>query len=138
MRLILENPQYGKIFVVRREGKAVGMVNLLHTISLCHGGRVLMLEDMIVCRDCRNQGIATALLAHAISYARSLRAAQITLFTDATNLRAIRFYQKLGFARSGAAPMRQALELKSRRGNGALAGLACYFYKKIVGSVKMA
>ena len=109
LHLILENPQYGKIFVMRRAGEVVGMVNLLFTLSLRHGGRALVLEDMIVRRDCRGQGIATALLSHAIEYARSVHAVQIMLFTDVTNLRAIRLYQKLGFARSVTAPMRQSL-----------------------------
>ena len=110
LSLILENPQYGKIFVMRRDGTAIGMLNLLHSISLHHGGHALILEDMIVRRDCRGQGIATALLSHAIEYARSLRAVQITLFTDATNRSAIQLYEKLGFARSGTAPMRQSLK----------------------------
>ena len=110
LHLILENPQHGKIFVMRQAGGVVGMVNLLHTLSLHHGGRVLVLEDMIVRRDCRSQGVATALLSHAIEYARSLRAVQITLFTDAINRSAIQLYEKLGFARSGTAPMRQLLK----------------------------
>ena len=109
LRLILENPPYGKIFVTRRTGAVVGMVNLLHTLSLHNGGRALVIEDMIVRRDSRGRGIATALLSHAIEYARSIRAVQITLFTDTTNLRAIKLYQKMGFACSAASPMRQSL-----------------------------
>lgn len=108
LRCILENPQHGKIFVLRRDGAVVGMVNLLHTVSLRHGGRALILEDMIVHRDFRGQGIATALLAHAVGFAQSIGAVQVMLFTDANNRSAIRLYQKMGFAHSGTSPMRLA------------------------------
>jgi len=106
LRLILENPQHGKIFVMRRAGTAVGIVNLLHAVSLRHGGRALVLEDMIVRRNFRSQGVATALLAYSIEFAQSLGAVRITLFTDTTNTHAISLYQKLGFIHSGASPMR--------------------------------
>lgn len=109
LRLIIEDPHYGKIFVMHRDGAIVGMVNLLHTFSLRHGGRALILEDMIVRRDYRSRGIATALLAHAIGFANSLNAVQIILFTDANNTRAIRLYQKMGVMHSGASPMRHRL-----------------------------
>lgn len=106
LRLIVENPQYGKIFVMRREGTVVGMVNLLLSISLRWGGRMILLEDMIVRADCRGQGLAAALLSHAIAYARSIGAVQITLFTDAENRRAISLYERMGFCYSGNSPMR--------------------------------
>lgn len=106
LRLILENPQRGSIFVMRCAGVVAGMINLLHTVSLRHGGCALVLEDLIVRRDLRGQGIATALLTHAIGYARLLGAVHITLFTDITNARAMELYEKMGFANSSASPMR--------------------------------
>ena len=109
VRLILENPEYGKIFVMRRTGAVVGMVNLLHTLNLRHGGRAVILEDMIVRRDFRSQGIASALLAYALGFAHSRGVVHITLFTDPSNSRAIGLYQKLSFTPSGIPPMREAV-----------------------------
>jgi len=117
VRLILKNPEYGKIFVMRRTGAVVGVVNLLHTLNLRHGGRAVILEDMIVRRDFRSQGIATALLAHVLSFAHSLGVVQITLFTDPSNARAIGLYQKLGFTPMGISPMRTG-DVSARRPTG--------------------
>jgi len=109
LRLILENPKHGRIFVMRNGPVIVGMVNLLTTLSARQGGLAILLEDLFVRTEYRGQGVATALLQHAVGFARSIGAVQITLFTDATNQRAIRLYQKQGFAKSGTAPMRQGL-----------------------------
>ena len=38
LRLIIENPQYGRIFVMRLQGTVAAMVNLLSVVSMHHGG----------------------------------------------------------------------------------------------------
>ena len=43
LRLILEQPSRGRIFVIRNERMIVGMINLLITISTAEGGFVLAL-----------------------------------------------------------------------------------------------
>ena len=48
LRLILEQPSRGRIFVYRWNDAIVGMVNLLFTISTAEGGFVVLLEDVIV------------------------------------------------------------------------------------------
>src|SRR5262249_37288860 len=70
LRLILEQPSRGRIFVIRQEGRILAMINLLFTISTAEGGFVILLEDVIVHRDFRHQGLGAKLLDHAIDYAR--------------------------------------------------------------------
>src|SRR5947207_9905618 len=48
LRLIFEQPSRGRVFVLRREGAIVGMINLLFTISTAEGGFVMLLEDLVV------------------------------------------------------------------------------------------
>ncbi|MGH8047511.1 MAG: GNAT family N-acetyltransferase, partial [Chthoniobacterales bacterium] len=56
LKLILEQPSRGRIFVLRNDHRIIGMINLLITISTAEGGFVLLLEDVIVKSDHRDQG----------------------------------------------------------------------------------
>ena len=50
LRLILESPGVGTLFVARDGGEVVGMVSLLDTVRTAAGGPVCWLEDMVVRR----------------------------------------------------------------------------------------
>src|ERR1700704_6227100 len=69
LRLILEQPNRGRIFVLRQNGFILGMTNLLFTISTAEGGFVILLEDLVVHHDFRKLGFGDKLLTHAIEYA---------------------------------------------------------------------
>jgi GNAT superfamily N-acetyltransferase len=105
LRLILEKPSRGIIFVMRRGPLIIGMINLLTTISTAEGGFVLLLEDLVIHPDYRNQGYGRRLLDHAIAHARSSGFLRITLLTNRTE-GAEGFYKKAGFVGSGMIPMR--------------------------------
>src|SRR5215207_6803525 len=70
IRLILEQPSRGRIFVLRTDHTIVGMVNLLFTISTAEGGFVVLMEDVIVHPMHRGQGYGSRLLKRAIEFAR--------------------------------------------------------------------
>lgn len=74
----------------------VGMINLLITISTAEGGFVLVLEDLVIHRDHRNQGFGSRLLNHALDFARQKKFLRITLLTDKGE-QARPFYLKHGF-----------------------------------------
>ncbi len=109
LRLMLENPSRGRIFVLRASNRIIGMINLLITISTAEGGFVLLLEDTIVHSDHRGQGYGTLLLDHAIAFAKDKKFTRITLLADRPNERQRRFYLKNGFVESGMVPMRMFL-----------------------------
>ena len=48
LRLILDNPQIGRLFVLRVDQKVAGMANALITVSTAEGRSVVLLEDVIV------------------------------------------------------------------------------------------
>ena len=106
LRLLLEQPSRGRIFVLRGPGKIIGMINLLITISTAEGGFVLILEDLIIHRDYRHQGFGTRLLAYAVDFAKKKNFLRITLLTDKPNERLKRFFLKNGFVESDMIPMR--------------------------------
>lgn len=106
LRLILEQPNRGRIFVLRAGPRIIGMINLLITISTAEGGFVLILEDLIVHSDHRGQGFGGRLLEHALAYAREKGFLRITLLTDKKESRPREFYEQHGFRQSGMVPMR--------------------------------
>ena len=106
LRLLLEQPSRGRVFVLRSPNKIVGMVNLLITISTAEGGFVLVLEDLIVHKEHRRQGFGTQLLHYAIDFAKKKKFLRITLLTDKPNEQLKRFFAKNGFVESSMIPMR--------------------------------
>lgn len=107
LRLILEQPNRGRIFVVRNENKIIGMINLLITISTAEGGFVLLLEDLVIHKEHRGQGYGRQLLNYACDFAREKGFTRITLLTDKPNLIAKDFYLHHGFIESDMIPMRK-------------------------------
>lgn len=110
LRLILEEPSRGRIFVLRAGGRIFGMINLLITISTAEGGFVLLLEDLVVRPEHRGFGYGSMLVQHALQYAREKGFLRITLLTDSGESRARGFYSKHGFVESGMVPMRHYLQ----------------------------
>lgn len=110
LEIILCNPENGKIFVAQNDGEIIGMVSLLFTISTALGGKVALLEDMIIAPHFQGIGVGKRLLAHAIAQAKSLTCKRITLLSDTDNVKAHRFYEQFGFKYSPMLPMRLLLE----------------------------
>ncbi len=88
---IISDPDVGIILVAKDGDRAVGMVNILFTISTALGERVAILEDMIVSARARGAGIGSRLLEQAIAAARDAGCKRVTLLTDRTNNSAQRF-----------------------------------------------
>jgi N-acetylglutamate synthase-like GNAT family acetyltransferase len=117
LRLILEQPSRGRIFVLRSPHQIIGMINLLFTISTAEGGFVILLEDLIIDNSFRRQGMGSELLNYAINYSKQKNFLRITLLTDRMSDSSIEFFEKHGFQRSDMVPMRlyfgTAAELRS-------------------------
>jgi GNAT superfamily N-acetyltransferase len=109
LRAILARADVGQVLVLRDGLEAIGMVSLLFLPSTALGGRVALLEDMVIRPDARGVGGGTRLLAAATEFARSAGCLRITLLTDAHNAAAQRFYGRHGFLRSAMIPMRLLL-----------------------------
>lgn len=110
LEMILGDPKAGVLLVAEDDGRMVGMVGLLYTASTALGGRVALLEDMVVAPEARNAGVGRALLEAAIARASSAGCRRITLLTDGGNADAQRFYERAGFSASEMLPMRLTLD----------------------------
>ena len=107
LKLILDNPQLGRLFVLRDDGKVLGMANALVTVSTAEGGNVLLLEDVIVRREQRGNGLGKMLVEHVLAWAKAQGMTRTTLLADKGNAAALEFYRKLGFADSRMMVMRK-------------------------------
>ena len=111
LEMIISQPEVGQLLVAERpDGEIVGMVSLLFTISTALGGKVALLEDMVVLPEERRHGYGSVLVAAALELAKEKECKRITLLTDFDDLAAERFYQKHGFSLSAMVPLRQIIE----------------------------
>ena len=106
LRLIFEQPSRGRVFVLRRNGAIVGMINLLFTISTAEGGFVILLEDLVVHQKYQGKGYGSKLLQHAIDFAKQKNFLRVTLLTDRPENMAQEFFRHHGFVESSMIPMR--------------------------------
>ena len=113
LRLILEQPSRGRIFVVRTDYEIIGMVNCLFTISTAMGGFVILLEDVFVHPEFRRQGYGSQLVNYVIEYAKKKEFKRITLLTDKVSDGSQNFFHSLGFEYSHMIPMRLTLDTDS-------------------------
>jgi GNAT superfamily N-acetyltransferase len=94
--LLLASPDHGKIFVARHpvEG-VVGMVSAQLVISTAIGAPSAWIEDVVVRKTFRGQGVGKLLLDQVRKWAESKGAGRIQLLADADNTPALDFYQHL-------------------------------------------
>ncbi len=111
LRCILEQPNRGRIFVLRTDYEIIGMINIQFTISTAMGGFALLLEDVIIHPDYRNNNYGTQLLEYVIKFAKRKDFLRITLLTDKISAESQRFFQKLGFQHSHMIPMRLTFDV---------------------------
>ncbi|MHB1591675.1 MAG: GNAT family N-acetyltransferase [Sulfuricella sp.] len=109
LRLILDNPALGRIFVLRVGENVVGMANALVTVSTAEGALALLLEDVIVAGPWRGKGLGARLVNHVLAWARGQGYSRATLLADRHNPPALRFYEKLGFRASAMRVYRKKL-----------------------------
>lgn len=110
LRLILEQPNRGRIFVVRNNEKIFGMVNLLFTISTARGGFVILMEDVVIHPDHRGQGYGAMLVDYVVDFAKQKSFKRITLLTDKMGAESQEFFRKMGFEYSNMIPMRRIID----------------------------
>jgi GNAT superfamily N-acetyltransferase len=110
LRLILEQPNRGRIFVVRNDDQIFGMVNLLFTISTARGGFVILMEDVVIHPDHRGQGYGSMLVDYVVDFAKKKQFKRITLLTDRISEESQEFFKKKGFDHSKMIPMRRIID----------------------------
>ncbi|MDR2787179.1 MAG: GNAT family N-acetyltransferase [Candidatus Accumulibacter sp.] len=109
LRLILDDPGIGRLFVLRVDGRAAGMANALLTVSTAEGRRVVLLEDVIVAAKHRGRGLGQRLVRHVVAWATANGLPRITVLADKDNAPALAFYERMGFTHSAMRTLRKSI-----------------------------
>lgn len=109
LRWILDHPAHGRLFVLRDDGRVVGMASALISVSTAEGGPVLILEDVILAAGHRGDGHGQQLIEHVLGWAADAGMRRVTLLADKDNAAALAFYAKLGFEESALVVRRRKL-----------------------------
>jgi ribosomal protein S18 acetylase RimI-like enzyme len=96
LQLLLQAPD-AQVLVAQIENRVIGMVSMQSFISTAVGGKVGLIEDMIVTSDFRRCGIGKLLLREMIEESKRLGYGRLSLGADNRNERAILFYRTFGF-----------------------------------------
>lgn len=79
-------------------GKAVGMCTLQELISTAEGGKVGLIEDMVVLEEYRQRGIGKMLMEGIEEIAAGREFSRLQLLADRNNVPALNFYKKRDWA----------------------------------------
>lgn len=96
LQLLLQNSD-STLLVAETSGCVIGMVSMQRFISTAMGGEVGLIEDMIVARDFRGQGVGRLLLSTMIERSQQLGYGRLSLAADRRNKQALAFYRTFGF-----------------------------------------
>ncbi|AEF96210.1 GNAT family N-acetyltransferase [Methanotorris igneus] len=95
---LLLNSKNAVIFVARYNGKVVGMCSIQTLISTAEGGKVGILEDLVVDENFRGKGIGSKLLSEAERYCKEKGGLlRLSLLADKDNKKALEFYKSRGW-----------------------------------------
>jgi GNAT superfamily N-acetyltransferase len=110
LSMLLTDPQDRSLVLVAvKEGKVVGMVSVQTLVSTAEGGKVGLVEDMIVDREFRRRGVGTILLNRAVEWGRSRKLKRLQLLADRENMPAVNFYAGNGWTTTKLGCLRMLL-----------------------------
>ncbi len=86
------------LLVACENGEVVGSLQVTFTQYLSHeGSRRATIENVHVFEKCRNRGVGTQLMCHAISLAKDEKCSIVQLTSNKSRKDAHRFYERIGF-----------------------------------------
>ncbi|HEY75326.1 MAG TPA: GNAT family N-acetyltransferase [Thermoflexia bacterium] len=100
LRRALADPRF-RAFVVEESGVVRGVITLWLRENLFHGGRVALIDELIVEEGSRGRGIGGRLVEHVVEHCTRLGCTEVEVSTEADNLEARAFYARHGFIEQG-------------------------------------
>ena len=98
------------IMVACKGEQTIGMCSAQLLISTAEGGMVALIEDMVVAKSYRGQGIGNKLLLSIEQWAKSRDAKRLQLLADKNNFSALRFYDQQNWSTTQLVCLRKKQE----------------------------
>ena len=95
--LLLQPENRAVVMVARSADTVVGMASAQIVVSTAEGATSAWIEDVVVQRNLRGQGIARLLLRELLAWARRQGATRAQLLGDTANQPALDFYRHIGW-----------------------------------------
>ncbi len=97
LREMAELPGLYQNLVAVVEGRVAGFVSVLFYKTIFHRGGTALINELVIDRPLRGQGIGQALIQAVIAEARSRGMEEVEVSTEQTNKAARQFYHRCGF-----------------------------------------
>ena len=111
LELLLSQPDDRAVVMVARSAdRVVGMASAQLVISTAEGAPSAWIEDVVVQRNLRGQGIARLLLRELLAWARQHGATRAQLLADNANRPALDFYRHIGWRSTQLSAWRCSLQ----------------------------
>ncbi|WP_319560582.1 GNAT family N-acetyltransferase [Marispirochaeta sp.] len=107
LSMILKDPSYHLLIAADPADRPVGMVSLHILLSTAEGGKVGILEDLIVRKEYRRKGLGSALLGEIDRIVRRECLIRVQLLADRENHPALDFYRKKGWSMTSLIVLRR-------------------------------
>lgn len=93
LRMILDH-NASRLFVVKDGSRVVGMCSVQELISTAEGGKAGLIEDLVIDKNYRQQGLGSKFMKHLTDYAKESGYKRLQLLADKDNTPAINFYAR--------------------------------------------
>jgi len=100
LAMMLENEADRCIMVAETDGKVIGICSIQTLISTAEGGKVGLVEDVVVNPSYRGKGIGRMLLASLEEWAKKRGLKRLQLLADQNNAPALEFYDKMNWKKT--------------------------------------
>ena len=111
LELLLSQPDdRALVMVARSADRVVGMASAQLVISTAEGAASAWIEDVVVRKDLRGQGVARLLLQDLLAWAERHGATRAQLLADNANRPALDFYRHIGWQPTQLAAWRRSLQ----------------------------
>ena len=97
LELLIKSKETAIAFVAELDGIVIGILTAQTNISSAEGGIASVLEDMVVDKNLRGQGIGKQLMSEMENWAKLKGITRLQLMADKTNSPALAYYNKLGW-----------------------------------------
>jgi PhnO protein len=88
-------------YLAELSDEIVGFISLTFDMRLSEGGKVAVIDELVVKEKQRSNGIGSALVEYAIKLAKSYRCCMVEVATNLRREDTHRFYEKKGFVKNG-------------------------------------
>ncbi len=90
--LVSDKSGLSVVMVAEKDGEVIGMCSVQALVSTAEGGHVGLIEDMVVKKSYRGNGIGKRLLSEIMGWCKNKNLSRVQLLRDMDNFGALKFY----------------------------------------------